>query len=159
PPRVAAASQEPPQTAKRREVVEPGALGLTLVGWHIPPAKDKDIYALQLAINLLGTGDGARIKQRLKAPDPKTKRPLALDGGVSPFIREDPGMVIALGAYLDPAQGDAIEAALFDEVGKLGARGPGADELRRAKNQIEASFVFSLESAQGLGEAIGRSWI
>jgi predicted Zn-dependent peptidase len=159
PPRPAAASQEPAQTAKRREVVEASALGLTLVGWHIPAAKDKDISALQIAINLLGTGDGSRIKQRLKTPDAKTKRPLALDGGVSPFIREEPGMLIALGAYLDPAQGDAIEAALFDEVGKLAARGPGADELRRAKNQIEAGFVFSLESAQGLGEAIGRSWI
>lgn len=159
PPRPAAASSEPAQTVKRREVVDAGPVGLTLIGWHIPAAKDKDIYALQLAVNLLGSGDGSRLKQRLKAPDAKTKKPLALDAGMSPFIREDPGLLIALGAYLDPAQADAVEAALFDEVGKLAARGPGGDELRRAKNQIEASFVFSLESVQGVGEAIGRSWI
>jgi zinc protease len=159
PPRPAAASPEPAQTVKRREVIDAGPVGLTLIGWHIPAAKDKDIYALQLAVNVLGTGDGSRLKQRLKAPDAKTKKPLALDAGISPFIREDPGLLIALGAYLEPAQADAVEAALFDEVGKLGARGPTADELRRAKNQIEASFVFSLESVQGLGEAIGRSWI
>ena len=159
PPRPAAASQEPAQTAKRREVGEPGAVGLTLIGWHVPAARDKDIYALQLASNLLGTGDASRLKARLKAPDPKTKRPLALDAGMDAFLREDPGMMIALGAYLDPAGADAVEAALFDEVGKLAARGPSGDELRKAKNQVEASFVFSLESAQGLGEAIGRSWI
>ena len=159
PPRPAAASQEPPQTVRRREVVDPGPLGLTLVGWHIPPAKDKDIYALQLAVNLLGTGDGSRLKTRLKATDAKTKRPLALDGGMSPFIREDAGMLIALGAYIDPAAADAVEAAIFDEIARLAARGPGGDELRKAKNQIEASFVFSLESVQGMGEAIGRSWI
>jgi len=159
PPRPAGAAAEPEQTAKRHQAAEPGALGLTLVGWHVPAARDKDIYPLQLALNVLGTGDGSRLKVRLKAPDPKTKQPLALDAGMDAFIREDPGMVIALGAYVDPAKGDAVEAALIDEVGKLAARGPTGDELRKAKNQIEAGFVFSLESVQGLGEAIGRSWI
>jgi len=159
PPRPAAASQEPAQTARRRQVAEPGAVGLTLVGWHVPPARDKDLAALQLAANLLGTGDASRLKARLKAVDPKTKRALALDAGIDAFIREDPGMLIALGAYLDPAQADAVEAAISDEVGKLAARGPTADELRKAKNQVQSGFLFSLESAQGLGEAIGRGWI
>jgi zinc protease len=159
PPRPAADTPEPAQPEKRRQVLEPGAIGLTLIGWHVPAAKDKDVYALQLALNVLGTGDGSRLKARLKAPDPKTKQALALETGMDAIIREHPGMVIALGAYLDPARADAVEAALVDEVGKLAAKGPTADELRKAKNQIEAGFVFSLENAQGLGEAIGRSWI
>jgi zinc protease len=159
PPRPSASAQEVPQTARRRAAVEPEDLGLTLVGWHIPPARDKDTYALQIAAVVLGAGEGSRLRQRLKTPDPKTKRPLALEAGMEAVLREDPGMAIALGAYLDPAQGDAIEAAIFDEVGKLAARGPAADELRKAKNQVQSGFVFSLESSQGLGEAIGRSWI
>jgi zinc protease len=159
PPRPAADTPEPPQTAKRHQVLEPGVVGLTLIGWHVPAAKDKDVYALQLALNVLGTGDGSRLKARLKAPDPRTKQPLALDAGMDAVIREHPGMVIALGAYLDPARADAVEAALVDEIGKLAAKGPTADELRKARNQVEAGFVFSLENAQGLGEAIGRSWI
>jgi zinc protease len=159
PPRPAAALQEPPQTSKRREVVEPGQVGLTLVGWHVPEARHKDIYALQVATIVLGAGDGSRLKRRLKTPDPRTRRAIALDAGIDAIIREDPGMAIAYGAYLDPAQADATEAALFDEIGKLAARGPTPDELRRAKNQVQASFVFSLENAPGLGEAIGRSWI
>jgi zinc protease len=159
PPRPAASAQEPPQTARRREVVEPDHLGLTLVGWHVPAAKDKDIHALQIASVVLGTGESSRLKVRLKTPDPKTRRPLALESGMEAIIREDPGMAVALGAYVDPAQGDAVEAAIFDEIGKLAARGPTADELRRARNQIQTGLVFSIESAQGLGEAIGRSWI
>lgn len=159
PPRPAAATPEPPQTVKRREVAEPGPVGLTLVGWHVPPARDKDISALQLAAHILGTGEGARLKTRLKAVDARTKKPLALDGGIDAFIREDPGMLIALGAYVDPAAADPVETAIFDEVARLAARGPTGDELRKAKSQVVASFVFSLESAQGLGEAIGRSWI
>ncbi|MGE0548655.1 MAG: M16 family metallopeptidase [Kofleriaceae bacterium] len=159
PPRPSASAVEPEQTAKRREVVEPGQIGITLVGFRIPPAKHKDVYALQVASIILGVGESSRLKLRLKAVDPKTKRPLAMDGGMESIVREEPGMAIAAGVYLDPSQGDAVEAALFDEIAKLGAKGPTADELRKAKNKVQAGFVFSLENAQGLAEAIGRSWI
>jgi zinc protease len=159
PPRPSLAAVEPPQTAKRREVVEPGQIGLAVVGFHIPPAKDPDVYALQVASIILGAGESSRLKVRLKAIDPKTKRPLALDGGAEAVVREEPGMVVALGAYLDPAQGDGVEAAILDEIARLGAAGPTPDELRKAKNQVQSGFVFSLESSQGLAQAIGRSWI
>ena len=159
PPRPAKDAQEPGQTKKRREVVEAGQIGLALVGFHLPPAKDKDIYALQVASIILGAGESSRLKMRLKSADPKTKKVLALDGGMEALVREDPGMTIALGVYLDPAAGDAIEAAIFDEIAKFATGGPRADELRKAKNQVQSGFVFSLENAQGLAEAIGRSWI
>jgi zinc protease len=68
-------------------------------------------------------------------------------------------MMIAVGELAEAGQSDAVEAAISDEIAKLGASGPGTDELRKAKNQIESSLVFSLESSQGLGEAIGRAWI
>ncbi|HEX4418883.1 MAG TPA: pitrilysin family protein [Kofleriaceae bacterium] len=159
PPRPAQAAQDPAQTARRREVVEPGPVGLVLVGWHLPAARDKDTNALQIASIVLGAGDASRLKQRLKAPDPRTKHPIALEAGTDAILREDPGLVIALGAFLDPAQGDAIEAAIFDEVGVLATKGPTADEVRKAKNQIQSGLVFSLENVQGLAESIGRSWI
>ena len=47
----------------------------------------------------------------------------------------------------------------FDEVAKLAASGPEANELRKAKNQVESGFTFSLENVQGLAEAVGKSWI
>jgi len=159
PPRPAKAAQEPPQTEKRRQTVEPGQVGITIVGWHVPAAKDKDVYALQVASIILGAGDSSRLKVRLKSVDPKLKRPLALDGGMEALIHEDPGMVIALGAYLQIGEAGPVESALFDEVEKLAAKGPAPEELRKAKNQVQSGFVFSLEHAQGLAEAIGRSWI
>ncbi len=161
PPRPSLGAVEPPQTAKRREVVEPGAVGLTLIGFHIPPAKDRDIYALQVASIILGAGESSRLKVRLKSNDPKSnpKRPYALDGGVEAIIREEPGILIALGVYLEAAQAEGVEAAIFEEIGKLAVAGPTPDELRKAKNQVQSGFTFSLENAQGLAEAIGRSWI
>jgi len=160
PPRPASTAQEPAQTAKRKETApEPGQIGLTLIGWHIPAAKEKDVYALQVASIILGSGESSRLKVRLKAKDPKTKKALALDGGIETVVREDPGMIVALAGYLETSQIDPVEAAILDEIGKLGKSGPTNDELRKAKNQVQAGFVFSLEEAQGLAEAIGRSWI
>ena len=159
PPRPAASEQEPAQTSQRRQVADPSQIGLTLIGWHIPAARDNDVYALQVASIVLGAGDSSRLKLRLKSVDPKTKRPLALDGGVEAIVREDPGLIVALGVYLDKSDEQPVENAIFDEVEKLGERGPTAEELRKAKNQVQAAFVFSLEHAQGLAEAIGRSWI
>jgi len=159
PPHPSATAQEPAQTKKRREVVEPGQIGLVMVGYHVPAASHKDIYALQVSSILLGAGESSRLKQRIKSVDPKSKRPLGLDGGMEAVIRQEPGMTIALGAYLDPAQGEGVENAILDEIGKLAARGPSGDELRKAKNQVQSGFTFSLENVQGLAQAIGRSWI
>ena len=158
PPHPAADRAEPAQVGSRREVVEPSQIGLVLVGWHIPPAKNPDVYALQVASLILGTGESSRFKQRLKAMDPKTHHALALDGGVESLVREEPGLTVAVGVYRDQLP-EPIEAALQDEVTKLGRTGPTADELRKAKNNVQSGFVFSLEHAQGLAEAIGRSWI
>lgn len=160
PPRPSRAAAEPPQTAQRRHVLPPGPIGLTFVGFHIPAAKDRDIYALQVASILLGVGESSRLKARLRSNDPKSspKRPYALDGGVEAVVREEPGVLITLGIYREAAQGEGVEAVIRDELAKLGAAGPTADELRKAKNQIQSGFVFSLENAQGLAQAIGRSW-
>jgi zinc protease len=110
---------------------------------------------------VLGVGESSRLKVRLKSSDPKTnpKRPYALDGGVEAVVREEPGIWAALGIYRDAAQAEGVEAVILEEIGKLAAAGPTPDELRKAKNQVQSGFVFSLENAQGLAQAIGRSWI
>ena len=159
PPRPAAERAEPAQIGSRREVVEPSQIGLVLVGWHIPPASNPDVYALQVASIILGSGESSRLKQKLKAIDPATQKPYALDGGVESLVREDPGLTIAVGVYRDAKAADAIEALIQAEVTKLGKTGPTAEELRKAKTNVQSGFVFSLEHAQGLAEAIGRAWI
>jgi zinc protease len=158
PPRPADAAPEPPQTAKRHEVVEPGQIGIVFAGWKIPEAKAADIYALQLLSLVMGAGDSARLRQRIKTD----KKTLAVGGveAATPILeREHPGLFLALGVYRDPKGGDVIEAAMFDEIAKLQAKPPTGDELRKAKNQILAGFVFGLDSPLGLAEQIGQSWI
>lgn len=149
PPRPAEA--EPEQAGSRREVIEPGPVGLALMSWHVPEAKSADFYPLQLAALMLGVGDNARIKQRI--------RKVGTEAGIDLRIHEAPSVLVLVGAFREVKQADGVEAAMLDEVKKLAKEGPGDAELRKAKNQVESGFVFSLERSDGLGEVVGRSWI
>jgi zinc protease len=154
PARPADATPEPLQTAKRREVVAPSQIGLLLGGYHIPGAAHDDLYALQVAALMLGTGDSSRLTERLVRKDN-----LAVQTGAPLLLREHPGLLAMFAVYLDPQAATAIEAALLDEVARLGSAGPTADELRKAKNQLQAGLAFGLEDAAGVAEQIGSSWI
>ncbi len=159
PPRPSLAAVEPEQTAKRREVAQASQLGLVIAGYKIPPAKHVDVYALQLAALIMGNGESSRLRARIKNPDAKLKRAIGIDGGVQAQLREETGMWMMLGAYINPGDVDTLEAAMFDEVTKLISSPPTTDELRQAKNQIQASVTFSLENVTGMADQIGRSWI
>jgi zinc protease len=159
PPRPADSAAEPPQTEQRREEVEPGQIGLVLAGFKIPEAKHVDVYALQILSLILGDGESSRLRQRIKKVDAKTKRPLGVEAGAQVLVREHPGLFAVIGVFLDPKAAKAVEAALFSEVDKIGSKGPSAEELRKAKNQIQAGFVFGLDRADGIAQQAGLSWI
>jgi zinc protease len=159
PPRPSQASVEPEQTSMRREIAESSQLGLVIAGYKIPPAKHLDVYALQLASLIMGNGESSRLRARIKKIDATLKHAVGIDGGVQAQLREETGLWMMLGAYLNAADVDALEAAMFDEVARLVSSPPTANELRQAKNQIQASVVFSLENVTGMAEQIGHSWI
>lgn len=154
PPRPADKATEPPQTKKRRAVVEPGQIGLVIAGYHIPAAKHADIYPLQVLSLIMGAGDSSRLNQRLVRKD-KT----AVQAGGQMLVREHPGMLAVVGAFIRPDAAAKVEAALFDEIAKIKKTGPTARELRKAKNQVVSSFIFGLEGVAGLANQMGTSWI
>ena len=159
PPRPAAASPEPAQTEQRRETLEPSQIGLVFAGFKLPPGNHPDLPALQVASVILGAGESARLRQRIRAVDPVRKHPLGLDAAVPFLVREDPGLFLTLGVFRDPADAGAVEAALFDELAKLAGKPPAADEVRRARAQILSSFVFGMDNPAGLAEQLGQAWI
>lgn len=154
PPRPADAATEPTQTAMRRDVSAPGQVGLLLGGYHIPAASHDDIYALQVASLILGSGESSRLMQRLVQ-----KERIAVQAGAPLILREHPGLLALYGVYLDASKGDAVQAALLDEIALLRRNGPTVQELSKAKSQIQTSFVQGLQTAAGLAEQIGSSWI
>ena len=146
---------------KRREVVEPGQIGLTL-DRLAHPAGDATRTSTRCRSRRSSSAPASRrgSSVRLKTTDPKTKQPLALDGGMEAIVREDPGMVDR--ARRVPRSGagrrrSRPRSSTRSASSARRARPPTS--CARPRTRSSPGFVFSLEHAQGLAEAIGRSWI
>ncbi len=80
------------------------------------------------------------------------------------LMQADPGLFYVY-ALVKPGQKvEAVEEALTREIKRLQAEPPTEQELQRAKNQIEAAYIFQQDSnfrhAMLLGEAetVGAGW-
>jgi len=69
---------------------------------------------------------------------------------------EEAGLFLLAGLYLPPVQSEAVAAALVAEVERL-AEGVSDEELQRVKNQLVATYVFALDTLDGVANAIGSA--
>ncbi len=77
-----------------------------------------------------------------------------------PLIHEDPGMVIAARRVPRSRRRRSRSRPRSSTRSTSSARGARAPtSCARRRTRSSPAFVFSLENAQGLAEAIGRSWI
>ena len=138
PPRVAI--HEPRQEGERRFVVRrTGEVGWVAVSWRAPEAAHADTHALAVLADALSGGVTSRLYQRLVEPG------LCLDVQALSWQLRDPGLFQVFATLNPPAAHDRIEALIREEVAKL-ADGLAAEELERAKVQVEAHVAFHRDS-------------
>jgi zinc protease len=154
PPLARSVTPEPPQTAERREVAydTKAPLPVVILTFHVPAARDPDLYPLQVASRILSSGESSRLYRKLVY-----ERQIAVAAAGQAFQLEDPG-VFFFYAYLQQGQKpEAGEAALQEDVERLRAEPVSADELEKAKNQIVARLVFNREKVEEKADAIGQA--
>jgi zinc protease len=101
---------------------------------------------LDLATDILANGKTSRLYRRLVFEER-----IATDVSAAQNSREIAGFV-QIGATAAPGQNLAdLERAIVEEVARLAAEGPTADELERGRVQTEAQFVFRLQTVGGFG--------
>jgi zinc protease len=134
---------EPPQTGERRVTVKKDAqLPVIYIGYHVPNYRSGDAYALELLSTILSQGRRSRLHQRLIY-----ERRLALNaGGDYSDFSADPNLFWFWATPLPGQSVETVEAALMEEVERVKSDLVSEEELARAKNQIEASFVFRQDS-------------
>ena len=144
-------TKEPVQLGERRVYVNKFAQApLLMIGWHAVEAKNADYYVFQLIDNLLTTGQSSRMYRSLVDGQ---QLATSVRAGLGPTI--DPSL---FEVEAQPRKGvpvEKLEAAIYAEMDKLSADGPGAEELRKAKNQAVASYYRSLRSIAGRAQVIG----
>ena len=144
---------EPPQQGERRVYLRKEAeLPLLFVVHHVPPLTDPDSFPLSVLAGILGGGESARFNQKVVY-----EKQLAANAGAdyNP-VHIDPYLFGFSAGPLPGKTAEEVEQALYAEVEQLQKDGVTERVIQKAKNQIEADFVFSLDSAHRMGVLLGR---
>jgi len=126
------------------------------LAWQSPAEYKGDDAPLDLAADVLASGKSSRLVKRLVMDQKQAQsvwaaqQSMALAGTFLVVATPKPGEKV-----------EALRAAIDEELARLAREGPAAEELRRAKNRIEAGAVFALEPMGGFGgraAALNRYW-
>jgi zinc protease len=144
---------EPEQATERRKVVNAiTQLPVVIAGYKVPADRSPDTPALEVASRILSQGQSSRLYEKLVYEDQS-----ALFAGGLTRGSKDPSLFYAFAAVKPGKDRQAVEDSLFAVIERLGHQGPTAEELSKARNQMESELVFGLEEVQGRAEAIGTA--
>ena len=152
PPRVTAV--EPPQIDERRLWIKKAGAQLPIVdlAWHVPNFRSEDAPALEVLSTILAEGRTSRLYKKLTY-----ERRLAMAaGGDYSYFSLDPNIFWLYATPLPGQAPEALEQALLAEVELIKSEPVPAEELERAKNQIEASFVWRQDSVYSRASDLAR---
>jgi zinc protease len=140
-PRVAAI--EPKQLGERRIIVKKQAeLPAVFAGYHTPDLKHPDSYALEVLQGVLSSGKSSRLYKSLVYE----KQVALYAGGDYDNVANDPNLFYLYAGVMPGKSADEVEKSLYEEIEKLKNAPVTDDELQKAKNQIEASFIMGQDS-------------
>jgi zinc protease len=144
--------QEPTQTGERRVVFKKEAeLPFLLMFYHAPNLKHPDTFALDLLTVVLAGGRSSRLYHDLVYQKRLTR---GIDADYSSVSMDPSG--VSISAQLMPGKEPAeVEREIDRALGSLKSDLITERELQKAKNQIEASFIFSQDSVFGQAMKIG----
>ncbi|MGO9021308.1 MAG: M16 family metallopeptidase [Syntrophobacteraceae bacterium] len=145
--------QDPPQPGERRVIVErPAQVGNLVVAWHVPNLRSQDSYILEVIKAILAEGKTSRLYDHLVRG-----KALVLESSVDYNLATlDPSLFYIVVTFLPGKDFGEIEQAIYDELELLKKTPVSARELEKAKNQLEADFVFDQESIFSLGQNLAE---
>jgi zinc protease len=143
---------EPEQRGERRVWVKKEAqLPVIFIGYRTPNHQAAESYALDVLSTVLSGGRASRLYQKLVY-----EQRIALDaGGDYTRLSLDPDLFTFYATVLPEKTVEEVERALLAEVERLRTDPVGAEELQRAKNQIEAAFIFRQDSMYARASTLG----
>lgn len=143
-------SEPEPLGERRVEVHFAAESPAFMVGYRSPAAREADFAALEVLDRVLAGGESSRLHQALVY-----ERGLALEVTTAFQPMLGPGLIQFWVPLRPGAAADEALAAFDAELERLAGAGPTDAELEKARNLIEADFVKSLKTNNGLGQALG----
>lgn len=135
--------KDPPQIGERRIFVKKEAqLPSIVMGYHVPNLREPDSYVLEVIAAVLSDGKSSRLYQSLV----REKRLVFSADADYSLLSRDPSLFILSVDLLPNKEVAEVEKALDQEIDRLKKELVRKQELEKAKNQIEASFIFGQDS-------------
>ena len=152
---------EPEQKGERRIVVKREAqLPFIYFGYKVPNFKSPDVRALAVLENILSAGKSARLFDALVY-----RKKLALQVGAGyNELAADPELFTFYAVVKPGVKIADVEKAVLTEIERLKKEPPSDMELQKAKNQVEAKYIFEQDSIfrqamlLGTAETAGAGW-
>ena len=143
--------QDPPQNGMRffRFQQEINQTHLALA-FPIPAFRHPDTAALNVLAQILGQGETSRLYEKLRH---ELGIVYQINTGV--FSPRDPGL-LQVKATLDASAAREVIRRTMVEILSLQHFEVSDEELKRAKRNLEADFVFNLERAEGMARVLGN---
>jgi zinc protease len=143
-------AQEPVQQAPRA-FLKTDAINQTHLAISFPIAAfaHPDTPALDVLAHILGNGEVSRLYEALR-----NEQGLVYRIDASAFTPRDPGL-LEITAVLDAPNAQAALKGALTEVFRMRTTLVSAEELARAKRNLESDFVFNLEKAEGQARVLG----
>jgi zinc protease len=132
-----------PQLGERRIFVKKEAqLPYILIGYHVPNLASPDSYVLEVIAEILSSGKSSRLYKELVHD-----KQLVLDVDAdNSLLSRDPDLFALSAEPLPGKDVVEIEKTLDKEIERLKTEPVNARELQKAKNQIEAAFIYGQDS-------------
>jgi zinc protease len=134
-----------------RSVISQGNFKETYLQMAFPisSATHEDTPGLDILSSVLGGGETSRLVQKIKL-----EKGLVNSISTSSFTPKDPGLFI-IEATLPAENVEETLEAILQEVTRLGQEGVMAEELHRAKVNIESDLIYDRQTVQGQARKIG----
>ncbi len=144
---------EPQQPGERRVIAKKEAqLPFVLMGYHVPNIRNQDGYVLEVIAAVLSGGKSSRLYRDLVLD-----KQLVLEADASnSLLSRDPSLFTLSATPLPGKTSEEVESALDREIDLLQKEPVGERELEKAKNQLEAAFVYSQDSLMAQAMLIAR---
>ena len=144
---------EPLQNGERRVIVKKQAeLPIVYMAWHVPNHRSDDSVPLEVLSTILAGGRASRLYRDLVY-----QRQLALEaGGDNSYFSVDPSLFWFWATPMPGQTPEKLEAELSAHMEKLKTEPVTDEELTRAKNQIEAAFVYQEDSIHQRASLLAR---
>ena len=150
-PEVTRPSVPEPQIAATRYITREDRVTLPQISmtWRTGPRFSADEAALNALAQILTGGKSSRLYKRLVFERQVAQTTSAFNDG---NLLSGDFWIIIRGKPTTPL--DSLEAAVNEEIARLAATPPSADELRRVVNGIETAFVSNLETVQNKADQL-----